>query len=136
MKVIEVDNNCCVGCMACVLACSLIHTKAYSYNSATIKILRSEDAEPCQIRSCSNCTDKSCIEACPFGAIIMNESYAVPMIDYERCKQCGLCVRECSYGIIRIEAGSNKVYKCDFCDGEPWCVQACVPGALKIRDVI
>lgn len=135
MKVIDINSDKCIGCMACVLACSLAKTKAFSYKNAVMKIVKDEPIELCQIYSCSNCTNIKCIEACPFDAISMSESYGIPLIDYDKCTSCGLCAKSCNYGIIRIQAENRKVYKCDFCDGSPACALSCIPGAIKVIDI-
>ncbi len=132
MKVIEIDSGKCTGCMACVLACSFANTEAFSYENAVMKIVKDEPIELCQICSCSNCTTKECIEVCPFDAISLNESYGIPVIDYDKCTGCGLCSKSCDYGIIKIK--NKKVYKCDFCNGSPACVSSCISGAIKISD--
>ena len=134
MKVIEIDSSNCIGCMSCVLACSLAKTKALSYKNAVMKIVKDEPKEICQIFCCSNCSQRNCIKACHFGAINMDENYNIPIIDYEKCTSCGLCARNCAYGIIKIESGSRKVYKCDFCGGSPSCALSCIPQAIKVKD--
>jgi Fe-S-cluster-containing dehydrogenase component len=52
--------------------------------------------------TCTGC--RSCVEACPYGAIWMEEN------------------------------GSEVAYKCDFCGGSPACVQECVTGALVQKE--
>lgn len=47
---------------------------------------------------CQNCVARSCINSCPFGAIRNNGGRAV--IDVDKCKQCGLCAKACSYHAI------------------------------------
>jgi Fe-S-cluster-containing dehydrogenase component len=51
--------------------------------------------------ACTGC--ESCVEACPYGAIWMEEG------------------------------GSAVAYKCDFCGGSPACVPECVTGALALK---
>ena len=133
MKTIKVNNDECIGCMSCVLACSLKKTNLFSYDSAVIKVEGKESRGLNYVLSCSNCTDRKCIEVCPVDAINMEENYGIPIIDYDKCISCGLCVEHCTYGIIRIENQSDKVYKCDLCGGNPVCVENCIPGALTIE---
>ena len=35
-----------------------------------------------------------CVEACPFGALVMTES-GIPEVDHDRCTGCGICVTAC-----------------------------------------
>jgi electron transport complex protein RnfB len=35
-----------------------------------------------------------CVEACPFGALVMDES-GIPVVDHEKCTGCGICVTVC-----------------------------------------
>ena len=46
--------------------------------------------------SCIGC--KKCEKVCKFEAIIVENAY--PVIDYDKCKSCGLCAKECPRGCI------------------------------------
>ena len=48
--------------------------------------------------NCRKCMAKSCMASCNFGAISMGENRAV--IDYDKCKECGACARNCPYHAI------------------------------------
>lgn len=48
--------------------------------------------------NCRKCMAKSCMGSCNFGAISMGENRAV--IDYDKCKECGACARNCPYHAI------------------------------------
>ena len=37
----------------------------------------------------------SCVEACPFCAISMNDINDLPKIDFEKCTGCGACIGKC-----------------------------------------
>lgn len=41
----------------------------------------------------------SCVQACPFGAISINE-YGVAQVDHEKCTGCLACAKACPRGII------------------------------------
>ena len=43
----------------------------------------------------------TCAQVCPFGAITMSEN-RLPVIDKDLCTACGLCVRTCPRGIIKL----------------------------------
>jgi len=52
---------------------------------------------------------RSCVRACPFEAIIMNDN-GLPVILEDRCTGCGICVDVCPRGIIKLIPRSQKVY--------------------------
>jgi Fe-S-cluster-containing hydrogenase component 2 len=37
----------------------------------------------------------------------------------------------CPYGVVHIDAITDKAIKCDYCDGNPQCVEHCPYDALK-----
>ncbi len=50
-----------------------------------------------------------CVEACPFGAIELNEN-KLPVVDYTKCTGCGLCVAACPRDIITlVEPVEDKI---------------------------
>lgn len=48
--------------------------------------------------NCRKCMTKSCLGACNFGALSMGQNRA--HIDYEKCKECGMCAKACPYNAI------------------------------------
>ena len=51
------------------------------------------------------CTgDGACAGLCPVGAIVVDESAAVAVVDAERCLGCGLCVNACEFGAASLAA--------------------------------
>jgi len=36
-----------------------------------------------------------CVDACPFGAITMENINAIPKIDWDKCIGCGVCIPKC-----------------------------------------
>ena len=54
--------------------------------------------------SCGNCFEcDNCYGVCPDNAVIKLAPGARYEIDYDYCKGCGICVRECPCGAIRME---------------------------------
>lgn len=51
----------------------------------------------------------TCKRVCPYGAIIMTENQ-LPLIDFNRCTGCGLCVKACPTKIIETLPLGTKVY--------------------------
>ena len=95
-----VNTEKCVGCGACAAKCpkkiielvpeSKTHVVACS-NHQTAK----EVKEVCKV-GCLGCT--LCSKKCPEGAITMEEN--LPVIDYEKCTNCGTCAESCRFKVI------------------------------------
>ncbi len=103
-----VDEDLCTSCGACVKACprNIIELR---YKGRVIKnqphrvyvSCVNKDKGPaankvCEV-SCIACG--KCQKVCKFDAITIENNVAY--IDYEKCKACGLCVRECPKGAIQ-----------------------------------
>lgn len=65
--------------------------------------------------NCKKCLARSCERTCKFDAIYMGNSKA--HINYEKCKECGMCVKACAYSAI--------------VKSERPCKRVCPTGALK-----
>ena len=95
-----VDREKCVGCGACAAKCpkkiielvpeSKTHVIACS-NHQTAKEVKAV----CSV-GCMGCT--LCAKKCPEGAITMDEN--LPVIDYEKCTNCGTCAESCRFKVI------------------------------------
>ena len=55
---------------------------------------------------CLGCGD--CVEACQFGAISMDPSTGLPVVDQDKCTACGACVKACPKGIIELRNKGPK----------------------------
>jgi electron transport complex protein RnfB len=51
----------------------------------------------------------TCVRACPFDAMVMNEN-GLPEIIEEKCTGCGNCVNACPKNIIKLIPRSQRVY--------------------------
>ncbi|MGM0689129.1 MAG: 4Fe-4S dicluster domain-containing protein [Bacillota bacterium] len=83
---------------------------------------------------CTQCENPFCMHSCPVEAISKSEKTGAVLIDKERCTGCGNCEKACPDGMIQLDV-SGKADKCDLCDGDPLCVQYCVPKALKLVEL-
>ena len=85
--------------------------------------------------ACMHCTEASCEQVCPTGAI-SHQGTAV-VIDQEWCVGCGYCVQACPFDVPHKDEHMGTAKKCDLCidrtpGGElPFCVDACPTGALQ-----
>jgi 2-oxoacid:acceptor oxidoreductase delta subunit (pyruvate/2-ketoisovalerate family) len=54
--------------------------------------------------SCGMCDYcDNCYLFCPDGSIVKQENGQINIIDYEYCKGCGICAKECPIGMIEME---------------------------------
>lgn len=100
--------------------------------------------------ACRNCVDHSCINVCPKDAIVIVQNRAY--IDQNKCIECGLCQKSCSYnailkmsrpcetacGIEAITADSNRQAKINYdsCVSCGSCIKACPFGAITYKSQI
>jgi anaerobic carbon-monoxide dehydrogenase iron sulfur subunit len=71
---ISIDNQKCVACFSCTLACSFHHTRAFSPQEASIRILMDDSGvvNADVLPTCDLCPKERiplCIEFCPVNAI-------------------------------------------------------------------
>ena len=55
---------------------------------------------------CLGCGD--CVAVCQFGALSMDETTGLPVVDEEKCTACGACAKACPRGIIEIRLKGPK----------------------------
>ncbi len=142
-KKIRCNEDICMGCSICAVACSLAHTpdidnqflisKNYKLESRNVVACRNAKSF---MNSCKNCKEAPCIKACVSGAITRNKNENT-VINAEKCIACWTCIMVCPNGAIRMrDTGDGKKYsvKCDLCENSdiPACVKACPNQALSV----
>lgn len=129
---IAFDPAKCDGCGACMSACAeKKHGVGASAARSRIQVLPAPDGEGHALGLCRQCGDPRCATVCPAGALAKDESTGVIAWDGSKCVDCLLCTVGCAYAGIALDAETQRVAKCDTCDGDPACVPACPTGALK-----
>ena len=121
----------CNGCGECMTACALAKTGTPSPARSRIQIAPGLANGEFELAICRQCGDPRCVDNCPAGALVKNVATGVVDWDGGKCIDCLLCTVGCAYGGIALDGNTQRVIKCDMCGGDPACVKACEPGALK-----
>ncbi len=81
---------------------------------------------------CLGCGD--CVEACQFGALLMDPETGLPVVDEEKCTACGACVKACPKLIIELRPkgprGMREAVVCVNKDKGPVAKKACANACI------
>lgn len=130
-----VDPARCIGCQACVQACTECDThKGFSMIQLDyVDRARTTQTVPVV---CMHCDSPTCAEVCPADAIKKTEDGVVQTARRERCIACNNCVLACPFGVPKMQTKMNLMMKCDMCYDrtsvglKPWCASVCPSQAL------
>jgi Fe-S-cluster-containing dehydrogenase component len=133
--VFYVDPGRCIGCNACVQACSECDThKGQSMIQLDfIDQARSPQTVPVV---CMHCDQPTCAEVCPADAIKKTADGVVHTARKPRCIACNNCVLACPFGVPKMNNSANLMMKCDLCYDrtsqglKPMCASVCPSQAL------
>ncbi len=130
-KVLMLDYEKCTGCRTCELVCSVKHEGAANPSKSRIKVVKWEWEGRYVPMSCQQCIDAPCLAVCPVKAISRDEQLNRVQVNYDACIGCRMCVAACPFGAMGFNTDLKKVFKCDFCDGEPQCTRFCETKAVE-----
>lgn len=141
------DSSKCIGCRLCESACRMENNlpRESGKNDPTelsatawTVIKGQQDTgtgrELLLKRQCMHCTDASCVEVCPTGAVAHHGESVV--VDQSWCIGCGYCEESCPFGVPHRASSGGAVRKCTLCfqrtsQGlKPACVSICKNGAM------
>ena len=141
MPAIVADEEYCMGCRLCEIACiaqrSGIPDLAKALRPGRPRPQPGTRVETEGVRavsiSCRHCQQAPCLLACLTGAMQRTQDGRV-VVDRDRCAGCGTCVLVCPYGAVAISPERKVASKCDLCPGweQPACVAACPNRALRV----
>ena len=130
-----VDPSRCIGCNACVQACSECDTHK-GYSMIQLDFIDHAVSPQTAPMVCMHCDSPTCAEVCPADAIKRTEDGTVQTAKEPRCIACNNCVLACPFGVPKMNTGMHLMMKCDLCydrtsvDKKPMCASVCPSQAL------
>ncbi|RZT97293.1 Fe-S-cluster-containing dehydrogenase component [Ancylomarina subtilis] len=135
------NTNKCVGCMACVVGCSIENGTSLQVNWREVnchnKIKHPGLPAFHFSLACNHCEEAPCMKNCPALAYTRDKETGAIIHHAEACIGCKYCTWACPYDAPKFNPKTQVVEKCNFCvdrisEGkQPACVQACPVGALS-----
>ena len=130
-----IDPNRCIGCQACMQACSECDTHRGESMIHLEYVNRSESVQTVPV-VCMHCDQPTCAEVCPADAIKRTGDGVVQSARKPRCIACGNCVVACPFGVPELYEDRKIMMKCDMCydrssvGKKPMCATVCPSQAL------
>jgi len=113
-----IDQNRCIGCHACTVACKEEHNVPIGVNRTWVKYIEKgefpETRRHFAVLRCNHCDDAPCIEICPTVALFHRPDGIVDF-DNNLCIGCKSCMQACPYDALYIDPNNHTAAKCNFC---------------------
>jgi len=135
-----IDTRKCIGCGACVRACTRENDVPPHYFRTWVERYQVSRTGDVNVESpngamdgfepevtgddvtkafffpklCCHCTNTPCVQLCPVGASYRTLD-GVVLVDQKRCIGCGYCVQGCPYGTRFIHPVTHTASKCTLC---------------------
>ncbi|WP_304339035.1 formate dehydrogenase FDH3 subunit beta [Campylobacter ureolyticus] len=120
-----VDNDRCIGCYGCQVACSSAHEVPIGINRRKVLFLNEgiPGKEIATTIACQHCTDAPCAQVCPVQCFYVRED-GVVLHDKKTCIGCGYCLYACPFGAPQFPRDGafgikGEMDKCTMCAGGP-----------------
>ena len=130
-KVLKSDGmRKCIGCYACQRVCAMINHRSYSDTESAIRVHTLGGITGRFFAThCFACDDdRACLDACPAGALTAREGGGV-ILHEKKCIKCGKCADACIVQAIHFVSGDSYPIICKHCG---ICVRYCPHGCLRM----
>lgn len=136
-RFIMADAEKCIGCRTCEAACAVSHQEIVNANDFMPRIRVVKGDSYTTAVGCHQCEDAPCANVCPTGAIRRSaEAWLVEQARCIGCKSCMVACPFGAMQVHRV-GDYAQALKCDLCahrEGGPACVEACPTHALSCVD--
>lgn len=139
-----IDQNRCIGCHACTVACKEEHNVPLGVFRTWVKYIEKgefpDNSRHFGVMRCNHCDDAPCVEICPTTALFRRPDGIVDF-DNSRCIGCQSCMQACPYDALHLDPNTHTAAKCNFCAHrvemklEPACVIVCPTQAIIAGDM-
>ncbi|MDA3055671.1 MULTISPECIES: formate dehydrogenase FDH3 subunit beta [unclassified Campylobacter] len=120
-----VDNDRCIACYGCQVACSNAHEVPVGVNRRKVVIINEgvEEKEFASTLACQHCTDAPCSQVCPVDCFYIRDD-GIVLHDKNKCIGCGYCLYACPFGAPQFPRNGafgikGAMDKCTMCAGGP-----------------
>jgi Fe-S-cluster-containing dehydrogenase component/formate-dependent nitrite reductase membrane component NrfD len=139
-----IDQDTCIGCMACTVACKSENAVPVGVDRTWVKYIEKGEFPDTRrlfsVLRCNHCDSAPCITICPTGALFRRPDGIVDF-DTSNCIGCKSCMVACPYDAIYIDPDEHTAQKCNFCSHrieiglEPSCVVVCPTRSIVAGDL-
>jgi Fe-S-cluster-containing dehydrogenase component/formate-dependent nitrite reductase membrane component NrfD len=139
-----IDQDTCIGCHACTVACKAEHDVPLGVNRTWVKYIEKgtfpDSQRKFSVMRCNHCDDAPCVSVCPTNALFTRDDGIVDF-DTDNCIGCKSCMNACPYDALYIDPEEHTAQKCNFCAHrvdiglEPSCVIVCPTQSIVAGDL-
>ncbi|MZI95007.1 dimethylsulfoxide reductase subunit B [Vibrio sp. CAIM 722] len=148
-----IDTSRCSGCKTCQVSCKdknnidvgRKYRRVYEYGGGTWEkqgnAWQNNTFAYYASISCNHCSNPTCVEGCPTGAMHKRDDNGVVLVNQDVCIGCRYCEMRCPYGAPQFDEEKGVISKCDFCLDRleqglnPVCVDSCPQRAIEFGDI-